>query len=207
MAKRFACCFVAALAALLLVASARAQDNAADLARVVTALGVHSGSVVADIGAGPEGLLTIPMAREVGPTGRVYASDLGDAVNKLRGAVEKAGLKNVQVLEGDPAKTNLPDECCDGIFIRNVYHHFADPAAMNASLRQALKPGGRLAILDFAPDGPEAATPAGRASGKTHGVTAATVARELREAGFEPVDSATTTGQAFIVVVRKPSSR
>jgi ubiquinone/menaquinone biosynthesis C-methylase UbiE len=49
------------------------------------------------------------------------------------------------VVEGGLAQTNLPDECCDAVFMRHVYHHFGDPPAMNASLFRSLKPGGRLA--------------------------------------------------------------
>jgi ubiquinone/menaquinone biosynthesis C-methylase UbiE len=180
------------------------QNDAADVTRLVEVLGVHAGSVLADIGAG-DGLLTIPVAREVGPSGHVYATDLGGApLERLRKALAKADMPNIEVVEGRAAQTNLPAECCDGIFIRNVYHHFADPAAMNASLRQSLKPGGKLAILDFAPNGPEATAPADRAGGKTHGVTAGTVARELQQAGFELVTTEQRHNKTFLVVVRKP---
>jgi ubiquinone/menaquinone biosynthesis C-methylase UbiE len=180
-------------------------DDASDFKLLVSALDVHASSVIADIGAGPDGLLTIPMARHVGPSGHVYATELGTAVKDLRALVDKTGLENIDVIEGDPARTNLPPNCCDGVFVRFVYHHFADPPAMNASLRQALKPGGKLAIIDFAPNGPEATTPADRAGGKTHGVTAATVTRELEGAGFEPLTTQPQEKRVFLVVVRKPS--
>src|SRR5262249_59993320 len=107
------------------------------------------------------------------------------------------------IVEAPALRTTLPAECWDGIFIRNVYHHFGDPPSMNASLLQSLRPGGRLAIIDFAPDGPEATSPADRASGKTHGVAAETVARELQQAGFEPVTIEHRDNRTFLVVVRK----
>jgi ubiquinone/menaquinone biosynthesis C-methylase UbiE len=189
--------------ALAIATAAVAQDNARDAKRLVDALQVRPGAVLADIGAG-DGELTVPMAKEVGTSGRIYATDLpGAPIERLRAAIGKTGVKNVEILEGDPNRTNLPSECCDGIFIRNVYHHFADPAAMNASLKQSLKPGARLAIMDFEPDHGEAATPAARGTAPTHGVKAATVARELEQAGFEIVSNEQLERRTFLVVAKK----
>jgi predicted methyltransferase len=189
------------------LATTQAQNDAADVALLLEVLGVHPGAVVADIGAG-DGVLTIPIAREVGPDGRVYATELGGAsIKRLSAALTNAAVTNVEVVEGDPARTNLPPACCESIFIRNVYHHFANPKAMNASLSESLKPGGTLAILDFAPNGPEATSPTNRASGKTHGVAAETVMRELREAGFDPIKLEQRQDKTFLVVVRKPDAR
>jgi predicted methyltransferase len=92
--------------------------------------------------------------------------------------------------------------------MRNVYHHFADPPAMNASIAAALKPGARLAIVDFAPPpGVEAPTPADRGKDGMHGITAETLAREMTAAGFEPVASETGGQRWFMLVVSKPQAR
>jgi ubiquinone/menaquinone biosynthesis C-methylase UbiE len=81
----------------------------------------------------------------------VYSTDINpERLKEIRQAVEKAGLQNVTVVEGGSARTNLPDECCDAIFMRHVYHHLGDPPGMNASLLRSLKPGGRVAVVDFA---------------------------------------------------------
>src|SRR5215510_13888541 len=89
-------------AVLLLVlagAAAAAQDNAADVARLIEVLGIRPGSIVADIGAG-DGVLTIPIARAVGVTGRVYATDLGGApLEGLRKALAAAHPANVEIVE------------------------------------------------------------------------------------------------------------
>ena len=92
--------------------------------------------------------------------------------------------------------------------MRNVYHHFADPAAMNASIVKALKPGGRIAVVDFVPsrNRPEAARPADRAHNDSHGVSATSVGRELREAGLEVVRTQPGTDTWFMVVAAKPRS-
>jgi predicted methyltransferase len=188
--------------------TATAQDEyASDAAHLVTALQLHPGWTVADIGAG-RGQLAIALAREVGPTGQVYATELDrDRLRDIRQATKSAGLKNVRVIEAHAARTNLPERCCDALVLRRVYHHFANPHLMNASMRQSLKPGGLLAVIDFAPDSAESADPQGRANGNQHGVTSATVIRELIQAGFELVDVEKGSGTGrFMVVVRRPTT-
>jgi ubiquinone/menaquinone biosynthesis C-methylase UbiE len=187
-------------------ATAAASVKTADAERLIAALGVHAGSSVAEIGAGG-GTMTVTMAREVGTEGRVYTTELGDDhLSTLRKAVDAAGVPNVTVVEGDPAKTNLPDQCCDALFMQRVYHHFHDPAAMNVSLLRALKPGGRLAVMDFPPDAGRSAAPKDRAGSGHHGVTAATVKTELEAAGFEAVTTQTGDGRDFFVIARKPAA-
>ena len=185
---------------------ATAQDEfASDAVRLVKALDLEAGQTVADIGAGG-GQLTVALARVVGPSGRVYGTEVdADRLRAIRKAADAAGLNNVTVIEGHPTRTNLPERCCDALVVRFVYHHFSDPGLMNASMRQSLRPGGLLAVIDFAPDGAESADPAGRTSGAQHGVTVATLVRELRQVGFELVEvqeAIRTSG--FMVVVRRP---
>jgi ubiquinone/menaquinone biosynthesis C-methylase UbiE len=181
------------------------NDFEADAKRLVTALKLHAGQTVADIGAG-HGELTVALAREVGPSGRVYATELDqDRLRDIRKATDAARLENVSVLEAHATRTNLPDQCCDALVLRKVYHHFDNPEVMNASLRQSLKPGGLLAIIDFSPDGDESADPVNRDTGGHHGVTSETVVRELTQAGFEEVTTQDGSGRSgYMVVVRRP---
>lgn len=182
-----------------------AQDDAADAARLMKALEIKAGLSVAEIGAGA-GALTLAMAREVGASGHIYSTELGDdRVQKLQEAVTRANVPRVNVLTGAPAATNLPEGCCDAVFMRVVYHHFADPPAMNASLLRSLRPGGRLAVIDFLPRRGEAEMPEDRDEGDHHGVTPDTVVRELKEAGFEIVSTEPPKDRNFMVVARKPS--
>jgi ubiquinone/menaquinone biosynthesis C-methylase UbiE len=173
----------------------RAQNDAADAARLIEVLALRPDSVVADVGAG-RGELAILVAKHV-VEGRVFATEIDrDRLRQIRQAVEEAGLRNVTVVEGAASETGLPDACCDAIFLRDVYHHIQDTAAMNVSFRQTLKAGGRLAILDFPP----------RSRGGGHGVTVETVIRELTMAGFLnvrqlPLDSE----RSFLVVGERPA--
>jgi ubiquinone/menaquinone biosynthesis C-methylase UbiE len=186
------------------IAPARQSGSTIATSRIFEAIGVREGISVCEIGAG-DGALTIEAARLVGSNGRVYTSELGASrVKQLQANVAKSGLSMVSVVTGDALKTNFPDGACDALFMRNVYHHFADPGAMNTSIALALKPGGRLAIVDFRPPGKEAAAPADRGKDGTHGVTADTVSRETKEAGLETVSSEAGAERWFMVVARKP---
>ena len=182
------------------------KRDAADAAKLIEVLDIRPGSTVADVGAGSGPLVPL-VSRQVGSTGRVYATDLNaDRLAEIKKVVASASLENVTVLEGGASQTNLPDGCCDAIFMRLVYHHFGDPPAMNASLLRALKPGGRLAILEFAPDSKVSAPPGKRTDGASHGVMAATVVEELQAAGFVEVSEVPWTAPTIAIVARKAPS-
>jgi ubiquinone/menaquinone biosynthesis C-methylase UbiE len=135
------------------------------------------GMTVADVGAG-FGAWTTQFAKAVGPSGRVYATDLGAAqLTALRTAANQE--KNVTVIEGAVQATNLPALCCDAILIRDAYHHLTEPAAIVKSLAAALKPGGRLAVIDFPPRA-NSAVPSGVPQDRLgHGVPTEVVEREV----------------------------
>jgi len=180
-----------------------AQENAADVEWLIASLEIHPGSSVGEIGAG-EGALTMAIAKAVGPTGKVFSNELNkERLAALPELAEKAGVSNVTPVEGREAATNFPDQCCDAIFMRNVYHHFGNPAAMDASLLKSLKPGGHLAVIDFTPPDKEAPQPSGRSADGFHGVKPATVARELLAAGFEVI-SADAENRTVKVLARRP---
>lgn len=168
-------------------ASGCSQGTSEDVQWLINVLALTEGDVVADIGAG-DGDQSIAMARHLGAEGKVYSTELGEnAISDLRNHIEQSGLSNITVIEGAAGHTNLPAACCDAIYMRRVYHHIGDPPAMNASLLQSLKPGGRLAIIDFEPREGEG-EPGGRASGSQHGVTLDTVVKEITAAGFTLVE-------------------
>jgi cyclopropane fatty-acyl-phospholipid synthase-like methyltransferase len=181
----------AALAAILFVRLAAqqtaltdAQLKSADIEvpRLMQLLELAPGMTVADVGAG-FGAWTLRFARSLGPQGRVYATDIGaPQLAALRENVKRDGLGNVTVIEGAAASTNLPTLCCDAILVRDAYHHFTNPDDMIRSLAAALKPGGRLAVVDFPPR-PNSEVPAGvRANRRGHGVPPEVVEEEVRAA-------------------------
>lgn len=160
---------LAVAAAGALPAVAAAQNGSLATSRVFEALALRDGATVCEMGAG-DGELSLAAAKIVGDRGRVYTSELGDSRIK---ALEKAvaGLAQVHVVPGDPARTNFPDGACDALFLRNVYHHFAAPEPITRSMLASMRPGGRLAVVDFTPPGAEARTPADRDKDDMHGVT------------------------------------
>lgn len=191
----------------LTVAGQSRSDEDRKTTQMIEALEIHEGSIVAEMGAGSGGR-TIGISRAVGASGRVYTTELGDdRLRNLRNAIEKSGAKNVTVMSAHATQTNLEAGCCDALFMENVYHHFEDPAAMNASIFRTVKPGGRVAVVDFPPrGGNEAKDPKDRDQDPNHGVKAATVQAELEKAGFEFVKTEKVNDDGFLVVVRKPAT-
>jgi ubiquinone/menaquinone biosynthesis C-methylase UbiE len=168
--------------------------------RIFEALGARDGATVCEIGAG-DGELSIAAARLVGPNGRVYTSELGEErLKALRQRVGGSELPQITVVDGEANRTNFPDSACDALFMRNVYHHFGDPSKMNASIAASLKPGGKLAVVDFAPPGDEADAASDRDNDGMHGVKPETLRRELRDAGFVE-DSLHEGGSRWYMVV------
>jgi len=117
---------------------------------VLAALDLQPGEVIADIGAGT-GLYTFRFAEAVGSAGAVYAVDISPVfLTHLRETVAAQALgETVTVVESEAASTTLSPESIDVAFICDTYHHFDQPESTLASLYAALKPGGRLYLLDF----------------------------------------------------------
>ena len=150
-----------------------------ELPELVKLFELRPGMTVADVGAG-FGAWTVRFAKVVGPSGRVYSTDVGAAqLAALRDAAQREGLTNVIVVEGATNSSNLPALCCDAILVRDAYHHLTQPEAIVKSLAAALKPGGRLAVIDFPPR-PNSEVPSGVPSDRLgHGVPPGVVEREV----------------------------
>ena len=162
-----------------------------DVPHLVEALELKPGMTVADVGSGG-GAMTVALGHWIS-SGHVFATDVTErALRQTREYVKKEGLTNVTVIEGAEAATNLPDACCDAIFLRNVYHHITAVDAFTKSLVASLKPGGRLAIIDFedrkgGPSQIPKGVPANRGG---HGVPPGVVVEELTAAGLTHVRTA-----------------
>jgi len=189
----------------LTACSEKEQNYSQDVTWLIEALELTQMSVVADVGAG-DGQQALQIAGFLGPDGELYASELGeDALQNLRRIIDIREAENITILKGHPAKTNLPAECCDAIYLRRVYHHVAQPDSMNLSLFQSLKPGGRLAILDFEPDGVEG-MPGDRDEGENHGITTETLIDELTNAGFVQAQDVQFDGRYYRIIFQRPAA-
>jgi predicted methyltransferase len=158
---------------------AQLKSAETEVPRLVQLLELKPGMKVADVGAG-FGAWTMRFARWIGPEGHVYAIDIGAAqLTALRESVQRERLNNVTVIEGTVNTTNLPPSCCDAILIRDAYHHFTSPNDIVKSVGTSLKPGGRLAVIDFPPR-PNTEVPAGvPANRRGHGVPPEIVQQEV----------------------------
>lgn len=171
-------------------------------------LELKPGMTVADVGAGG-GAMTVVLGKWLGPSGRVFATDITEsALRRTREYAKSEGLTNITVLEGAEAATNLPPACCDAIFMRDVYHHITQPEAFNKSLAASLKPGGRLAVIDFLSRPGSQLFPGVNPNRGGHGIPPAIVVSEVSAAGFTHVKTADhwpdDKDTLFLVLFRKP---
>lgn len=158
-----------------------------EIRRLAQVMGWKPGQVIADVGAG-EGEIGFAAAGAVGETGKVYVTELDkQKLTALENDRKRRNLAHVIVLQAAEKETKLPDHCCDAIVLRHVYHHFTAPREMDASLMRSLKPGGRLAVIDFAPrrslseSDPVKGVPQNRGG---HGIPKKVLVDELTAAGF-----------------------
>jgi predicted methyltransferase len=200
--------FACASAQMRPVLAAQSGGFDEEVARIERALSLRAAMTVADIGAGG-GEYSVAIAKAVGTEGHVYATEITEENREeIRAAVTKAGLANVTVVQAGAGVTGLPDGCCDAVFMRNVYHHLTDPAAIVAGVLRALKPGGVFAVIDFRPTARLSPDGSPENSGG-HGVAPEHVQSEVIAAGFEVVTvdedwPSAGFGDPFCVVFRKP---
>jgi ubiquinone/menaquinone biosynthesis C-methylase UbiE len=117
--------------------------------RAVAALEVRPGQTVADVGAG-SGYYTMLLSKAVGPGGRVYATDIQpEMLDLIRKKLESTRTSNVEVVLGTSTESRLPDRAIDLALMVDVYHELAQPQAFLRSLKRALKPDGRLVLIEF----------------------------------------------------------
>ena len=120
--------------------------------QIMDALLIAEGSAVADLGAGG-GWFTIRLAGRVGPNGIVYAEDVQpQMIEAIKRRVNRAGLTNVQTILGTPSDPLLPAPV-DAVLIVDAYHEMEEPVVMLRNVAAALKPAGRLGIVEFKKDG------------------------------------------------------
>ena len=168
--------------------SLAAAISDSEIQRLEKVMNWKAGQVIADVGAG-EGEIGFAAAASVGKTGKVYLTELDEEkVAALKKDASRRHVKNVVILAAAEKETKLPDNCCDAIILRRVYHHLTAPTEMDTSLLRSLRPGGLLAVIEFAPrksltaSDPVKGVPSNRGG---HGIPKKILVEELTAAGFK----------------------
>lgn len=147
--------------------------------KALQALKLTRGMVVADIGAG-SGFMSFKMAKLVGAPGKVYAEDIQPEMLELvQDRARRDGISNVQTVLGGPSDPKLPAGAIDLILLVDVYHEFSQPQAMLDHMRDALKPNGRLVLLEYRKEDPSVPIL------PDHKMSVAEVKAEVQPEGFQ----------------------
>jgi len=163
--------------------------------RVLAALELAPKMVVADIGAGT-GYFAVRLARAV-PDGQVIATDIEpDMIRYLTERAAREGLANLRAVLTPPADPQLAAQSVDRILVVDVWHHLGDRAGYARALGQALRPGGKLAIVDFKRESRHGPPP-------EHRLTPDQIIAELGAAGLTASLSATTLPEQYIVIATR----
>lgn len=169
------------------------RDQKLQINRVMDVLKIKEGSAVADIGAG-SGWFTVRAARRVTASGIVYAVEINrDYLKYIQARATKERLSNIYTVLGREDDPVLPPESIDAVLILKTYHEIAQPIRLLAHLRQALRPGALVGVIDR--DG----------NGKDHGINSRVVIEEAKEAGFalvEQHDFVKPDGMDYFLVFR-----
>ena len=161
---------------------------------VVAALGLSDNANIADLGAGT-GYFSMRLARRV-PLGKVFAVDIeADMVRYLSERAGKEGLANVTAVQGASEDAHLP-EPVDLVLVVDTYHHIAERVAYFSRLGASLRPGGKLAIVDFTRESPMGPPP-------EHRIPPEEVTRELGSAGFVPAGSHGFLPNQYFLIFQK----
>ncbi len=168
---------------------------------IVAAVGARPGDTVADVGAG-SGLFVRLFAPAVRPGGRVIAVDIAPVfVDNIVRRARAQGLDNITGIVGTATDTRLPEGAVDIVFTSDAYHHFEQPQAMLASIRRALKPGGRFVVVDF--ERIPGTSPAWILSHLRAGKEQ--VIEEIVAAGFRLVEERKLMRENYFLVFARPS--
>jgi SAM-dependent methyltransferase len=178
--------------------SEREEEEAPDVA--LNVLKIPKGASVADIGAG-SGYITVRLSERVGPTGRVFANDVQpQMLNILARRLSNARITNVTLIEGTFDDPKLPPASVDLALMVDVYHELSQPQAILRRLRESLKPGGRLVLLEYRKEDPTVPIK------PEHKMSVADAKMEVEAEGFtlSKVDEALPR-QHILIFVAKPN--
>ncbi|WP_411278529.1 class I SAM-dependent methyltransferase [Gemmatimonas sp.] len=170
------------------------RDDAGEFARVVQLAKIGQGHQVADLGAG-DGYYVTRLSPLVGATGRVFGEDIvPDYLTLLQRRVRREGLRNVQVVRGDSHDPRLPTASVDVAIMIHMYHEIGQPYALLWNLATAMRPGGRLVILDL------------KRPTSGHGTPPALLRCELAAVGYRQLSFTNTAPSEYVAIFSAPDS-
>lgn len=174
----------------------RIEEEAPD--KLVDLLGLQPGDFVADVGAGT-GYLSWRLAEKVGPSGKVFAVDIQpEMIQLLRENMRQRGLQNVVPVLGMEADPNLAPASIDLVIMVDVYHEFSFPYEMTQAIVRALKPGGRIAFVEYRAEDPRVPIK------PVHKMSEAQVRKEAAAAGLSWETTIAELPWQHLIIVRKP---
>jgi SAM-dependent methyltransferase len=178
-----------------LVRAEREAEEQPDAA--LDAIGVQAGTAAADIGAGA-GYMTWRLAERVGPSGKVYANDIQPKMLELlRRNVEQRKLANVVPVLGAVDDPKLPRGAIDLVLLVDVYHEFSEPQQMLRRIREALRPDGRLVLVEYRGEDPKVPIR------PEHKMTVVQVKAELEPEGFRLDRVSEVLPRQHVLIFRK----
>lgn len=169
-------------------------------ALLMKALALKAGDTAADVGAGT-GYFTFRMAGEVGPSGRIYAVDIQpEMLDIIRRRARELGVRNVLPVLGKITDPHLPAASQDLIMLVDVYHEFSHPWEMTRAMIQALKPGGRLVLVEYRLEDPTIPIKL------VHKMSEQQVRREMAPHGLQFEKNESVLPRQHILIFRKPAA-
>ena len=163
-----------------------------DIERAMDTVGVAPGMVVGEAGAG-DGYFTLPMARRVGAAGAVYANDISRrALDQLQSNARRERLDNVHIVEGDIDNPRFPRRDLELVVIVHAFHDFSQPVEWLRNVKQYLRPGATVAIIDRDPG----------QGAEGHFWPRDRILGYAEKAGFEPVKVVDEISRHLIIVIR-----
>ncbi len=162
------------------------RDQREKLGEIIGALQLRPGSIVGDLGAG-YGYYSVRFSPIVGPAGHIFAEEIdAPLLDRIRERLNADHLENVTLVLGAPADPKFPTSTLDAVIIADVYHEIEQPEAVLSCVKRALKPGGRLIVVEYLK--PDLRRHQRSDQTKQHNIAPAFVEQDLKKAGFTIVE-------------------